>query len=141
MKDDVSQIIRNGLDQRLEPLKVARASARRPARGWLRAVREAIGLGQEQVAKVLGVKRQSYAQLEKAEARGAITLASLQRAAEAIGCELVYYLVPQEPLSRTYHDLAQRHDSEFKHLQATEHSMALEGQAVGDLPPSSQSRK
>ena len=44
MKIDVKRIIRDGLEQRLESLKAARASAQRPARGWLRAVRNAVGL-------------------------------------------------------------------------------------------------
>jgi len=133
MKSDVMKILRHGLEQRLGPLKEARASAQRPARGWLRAVREAIGVSQEVVAKKLTIKRQSYAQLETAEARGSITIASLQRAAEALDCELVYFIVPRETIAGTYSELAQLHDPLFKHLQASEHSMALEGQAVGDL--------
>jgi hypothetical protein len=50
-KSDVMKILRRGLEQRLVPLNEARASAQRPVRGWLRAVREAIGMGQEDVAK------------------------------------------------------------------------------------------
>ena len=137
MKIAIMRIVRNGLEQRLGSLKSARAAAERPARGWLRAVRGVIGLGQEDVAKRLGVKRQAYAQLETAEERGSITIASLRRAAEAMVCEFVYYLMPREPLAGTYSELAQRNDRMFKHLKATEHSMALEGQAVGDLPPRS----
>jgi predicted DNA-binding mobile mystery protein A len=133
MKSDVMKILRSGLEQRLGPLKEAHASAQRPARGWLRAVREAIGLGQEVVAKKLTIKRQSYAQLETAEERGSITIASLQRAAEALDCELVYFVMPRATIAATYGELAQLHDPLFKHLQASEHSMALEGQAVGDL--------
>jgi predicted DNA-binding mobile mystery protein A len=133
MKNDLMQIVRSGLEQRLGALKAARAFAQRPARGWLRAVREATGIGQEAIARKLGVKRQSYVQLEEAEARGAITLASLQRAAEAMECELVYFVIPRESVARSYSELAKVHDPDFKHLQASEHSMALEGQAVGDL--------
>lgn len=57
---------------------------------------------------------------------------SLQRAAEAMDCDLVYYLVPR---AKSFGELATRLDPAFAHLQASEHSMALEGQAVGDLPP------
>ena len=46
-------------------------------------------------------------------------------------CDLVYYLVPR---ARSFGELATRLDPAFAHLQASEHSMALEGQAVGDLP-------
>lgn len=39
--------------------------------------------------------RQSYADLESAEERGAISLASLERAAAAMDCDFVYYLLPK----------------------------------------------
>ena len=135
MKTDMRDMLRRGLEQRLDPLKDARAAALQPARGWLRAVRDAVGFSQEDVARKLRMKRQSFAQLEAAEARGSISLGSLQRAAEAMDCELVYFIVPREAIARTYSELAQIHDPAFKHLQASEHSMALEGQAVGDLMP------
>ena len=106
---------------------------------WLVEARKKKGLSQEQVAKKISIKRQSYADLEAAEQRGAISLNSLQRAAEAMDCELVYFIVPRETIGQTYRDLAQVHDPKFKHLQATEHSMALENQAVGDLKPRSKS--
>jgi transcriptional regulator with XRE-family HTH domain len=66
-----------------------------PANGWLRAVREAQAVTQHSLAGKLGCKRQAWAQLEQSEARGAISLYSLRRAAEALGCELVYALVPK----------------------------------------------
>lgn len=47
-------------------------------------------------------------------------------------CDLVYYLVPR---ATSFGELATRLDPTFGYLQASEHSMALEGQAVGDLPP------
>ncbi len=139
MKPDVMRIVRSGLEQRLGPLKAARDLAQRPARGWLRAIREATGIGQDDVARKLSVKRQSYAQLEDAEARGSISLTSLQRAAEAMDCEVVYFIIPRETVAHTYGELAQVHDPKFKHLKASEHSMALEGQAVGDLTKKSKS--
>ena len=135
MNASISSIIRTGLDERLVSLKPARAGSLKPANGWLRAVRTAVGYSQDQVAKKLGIKRQSYAQLETAEQRGSISLTSLGRAAEAMDCELVYFIAPRETIARTYSELAQIHDPMFKHLQASEHSMALEDQAVGDIAP------
>jgi predicted DNA-binding mobile mystery protein A len=135
MKTDLQDVLATGLDARIPALRPAHASALKPARGWLRAVRSVLGLSQEHVAKKIRMTRQSYADLEAAEQRGAISLNSLQRAAEAMDCELVYFLVPRETVARTFGELAQIHDPAFKHLQATEHSMALENQAVGDLKP------
>lgn len=135
MKSSLQSVLVAGLDARIPALRPAQESALKPARGWLRAVRMVLGFGQGQVAKKIAMTRQSYADLEAAEQRGAISLNSLQRAAEAMDCELVYFIVPRETVARTYSELAQHHDPMFKHLQATEHSMALENQAVGDLKP------
>jgi predicted DNA-binding mobile mystery protein A len=131
----VRQIVLKGLEQQLESLKGARSAARRPAHGWLRAVRESVGVSQTSLAQKLGMSRQSYAELEAAEARGAISLKSLQRAAEALDCELVYFVLPRAAVAETFTELARHHDPDRQHLAATEHSMALEGQAVGDLKP------
>jgi predicted DNA-binding mobile mystery protein A len=128
-------IVRKGLDERLPALLEARAAAIRPTRGWLRAVREATGAKQEAIAKRMSVKRQSYAKLETTEAQGRISLRTLQKAAEAMDCDVVYYLVPRATVAKNYAELARTHDPKFKHLQASEHSMALEDQAVGDLKP------
>jgi predicted DNA-binding mobile mystery protein A len=102
----------------------------KPARGWLRAVREAIGLTQGEVALKIAVKRQSYAQFEVAEEIGSISLASMRRAAEAMDCELVCYIIPRPSVARSYAELAQIHDPAAKHLKATEQSMALKGTVV-----------
>ncbi|MEI7550979.1 MAG: helix-turn-helix domain-containing protein [Verrucomicrobiota bacterium] len=139
MKIDQRDVLVTGLDARIPALRLAQASALKPARGWLRAVRSVLGFSQEKLAKKIAMTRQSYAGLEGAEQRGAISLHSLQRAAEAMDCELVYFIVPRETVARTYSELAQVHDPLFKHLQASEHSMALENQAVGDLKPRSKS--
>jgi predicted DNA-binding mobile mystery protein A len=126
--------LRNGLTQRLPALIAANAVAQKPARGWLRAIREAVGLKQIEVAKRIGVTPASYRDLESSEARGTISLASLTRAAEAMDCEAVYFLIPRAGAANSFDELALRYDPEMKHLRASEHSMALEGQAVGDLP-------
>lgn len=107
-------------------MSAARRAASRPVRGWLRAVREAVGLTQGGVAARIGVKRQSYAQLEHAEERGCASIASVQRAAEAMGCELVYFVVPRESIAGSYAELARINDPAAAHLKATEQSMALQ---------------
>ena len=135
MKTKIQQVLLSGLDTRLSALRQAQTSAMKPARGWLRAVRKAIGLSQQQVAKKVSMTRQSYEDMESAEERGAISLNSLQRAAAAMDCEFVYFVLPREAVAGSFAKLAQRNDPDFQHLEATEHSMALEDQAVGDLAP------
>ena len=132
MEAKIRAIILEGLQQRAESLNSARAAAEMPARGWLRAVREAIGLTQGRAAARAAVKRQSYAQFEAAEERGAITIASLRRAASAMDCELVYFIVPRESVSGSFSGLARIHDPGAVHVEATERSASLRGRARGD---------
>ncbi len=128
-------IIRNALDQQVQTIQVAQKTIRQPAKGWLRAVRDAVGLTRSAVAASLGISRQAYTNLEIAEANQVITLKSLQRAADAMGCDVVYFLVPRAAAGGTFTSLALTRDPALRQLRQTEHSMALEGQAVGDLPP------
>jgi predicted DNA-binding mobile mystery protein A len=131
LKPSLRHILFTDLQARLPILAAAQKPATRPAGGWLRAVRQALGLAQADVAKKTGVTKQAYAQFEQGETKATLSLGNLQRAAEAMECDLVYYLVPR---ARSFGELATRLDPAFAHLQASEHSMALEGQAVGDLP-------
>jgi transcriptional regulator with XRE-family HTH domain len=97
-------------------------------------VREATGLSQGAVARKSGVRRQSYAQFESAEEKGAISLASLKRAAEAMDCDLVYYLVPKQGI-RDFEELADARDPSAAQRKAAEQSMALGGRATrGEAP-------
>jgi transcriptional regulator with XRE-family HTH domain len=92
-------------------------------------VREAVGLTQLDVSSKAGIKRQSYAQFENAEERGSISIASLRRAAEAMDCELVYYVLPRGSVAGSYAGLALSRDPMARHLSATDQSMRIEGQS------------
>ncbi len=65
-------------------------------KSWLRAVRQATGVPVYVMADRLGVTKHEIFRLEKSEGESRIVLANLRRAAEALGCELVYALVPQK---------------------------------------------
>ena len=101
-----------------------------PVRGWIRAIREALGMTAEQLAKRLGVKQPSVVALEQSEAKGTIELATLWRAAEALDCTLVYALVPNKPLEQTLRERARLFAR--RRSEPIEHSMALEDQALED---------
>jgi predicted DNA-binding mobile mystery protein A len=116
------------LERRNDALQAAVLSAAAPAKGWLRAVREAVGLTQAQVAAKVGVRRQSLAQFEAAEESGAISLSSLRRAAAGMDCELVYFLVPRAPVASSFGGLARAHDPESAHQSAADHSMRIGGE-------------
>jgi predicted DNA-binding mobile mystery protein A len=59
---------------------------------------------------------------------GSITLKSLERAAEALGCTLVYTLLPNRSLEEIVQ--AQARQIALQRLALVEHTMRLEDQAV-----------
>ena len=129
MRNEFRNLRLKQLDRTLEPFRVV-AKTPRPQKGWLRAIREAAGISASEVARALKTSRQLPVQLEKAEAEDRITLKSLRAAANALGCDLVYALVPKANSLQTL--VEERARSQAKeHVRSVEHSMALEDQAVG----------
>ena len=119
---------RRSLDRVLAPYRTF--NSWRPPRGWIRAIRDALGMTGGQLGQRLGVSQSTVQKLERSEQEGTIQLSSLRRVAEALNCELVYTFVPREPLARTYETAAR--EVALRELQAINHSMALENQSVND---------
>jgi predicted DNA-binding mobile mystery protein A len=99
-----------------------------PVRGWIKAVREALGMTTAQLAKRLKVKQPTVVRLEQSEAKGTIELATLRRVAAALDCTLVYAFVPNKPLERIVRDRARLFAR--RRREPVEHSMLLEDQSV-----------
>ncbi len=100
----------------------------RPRHGWTATIRIALGMSTTALARRLKMTAPGLRKLEKAEADMTITLASLQKMAESLNCELRYALVPRQPLEQMLLDRAREVISE--EMRPVEHSMALEDQAV-----------
>jgi predicted DNA-binding mobile mystery protein A len=102
----------------------------RPPRGWIHAVREALGMSAAALADRLGITSGAVTRLEQSEAADRARLETLRRAADALGCDLVYLLVPRRPLTAVVQDRAR----ELARLQvaAVEQTMRLEDQATGE---------
>lgn len=66
-----------------------------PRTGWVREIRTALGISQSQLAARAGVSRATVQQMERAEGRRRITLASLDRLAQAMGCQVAVAIVPK----------------------------------------------
>ncbi len=94
---------RKQIDKRLNIIQNSEGLAR-PVRGWIRAIREALGMTTAQLGKRLGIRQASVVGLEKSEASKSITLETLERAAHALDCRLVYALVPRKPLAEVVHE-------------------------------------
>lgn len=126
---------RQHLDPRLEKLRPLLGKLAPPPKGWIRAIREGLGMTATQLAKRLDVTQATLSTLELSEARGTIHLATLRRVAEAMNCTLAYAFVPAEPLEKIVQDRARSVASE--HLQPIRHTMRLEDQ---ELAPEEQEK-
>jgi predicted DNA-binding mobile mystery protein A len=85
-------------------------------------------MSSRELAGRMGIAQSTEAALEASEMQGTIGLESLQRAAEALDCELVYFLVPRRSLSESVEDRARQVAAE--HLAAIRHHSRLEDQAL-----------
>jgi predicted DNA-binding mobile mystery protein A len=113
----------------LEPFRALPQGAA-PRGGWIRAIREGLGMSATQLAARLGVIRQSVEAYERSEAAGKITLESLNKVAEAMNCRLIYALVPAKPLEEMQRDRAKKIADAL--LNPVAHTMKLEDQAMSE---------
>lgn len=84
------------VDETAMAFRVARRAAINLHEGRLREVRLAVGVPAGEVAGRMKVGMSELYRIEYAERRGVIELQTLRKAAEALGCELVYGLTPKQ---------------------------------------------
>lgn len=115
---------RRQLDQGLATLR----GVNKMPRGYIREIREALEMSSYQLADRMGVSQSTVMDLEAGERSGTITLKSLERAAAALGCQLVYALVPEVSLEQMVAKQAQIRAKELS--SSVFRTMALEQQAT-----------
>jgi predicted DNA-binding mobile mystery protein A len=127
MKTKQKQIARRQLDITLDKFTEVR-SMKPPPKGWIRAIREALGMSGKQLAGRLQVSQPRVFKLEQGEPSGALTLKTMRQAAEALDCVFVYALVPRSTLEETVRTQARMVAGE--RLQRVSHTMLLEAQEL-----------
>ena len=99
-----------------------------PKKGWIKTIRQALGMSSETLAKIINCSRANITSLEQREQKKTITLDSLEKVAIAMNCKLVYCLVPLKPVEQILKDQA---TVVAKHrIKSVNHSMALEDQGL-----------
>lgn len=101
-----------------------------PVKGWIKAMRDALGMTGGQLADRLGVTQPRITRLEQDELLGSVTMKTMREAAEAMDCMFVYAIVPKTSVE----DLI-RKQAEFvarQRLTRTSHTMMLEDQELED---------
>ena len=98
-----------------------------PATGWIRAIRNALGMSMQQLGNKLSVTKQAIQDIEKREKEGAITIKSLREIGRVLDMQLVYGFVPNDGslealIEKRAHELA------TKIVERTSNTMKLEDQ-------------
>jgi predicted DNA-binding mobile mystery protein A len=120
------------IDRKLPALRGAAQTLARalPASGWIRVLRESLGITAAAFGRRLKIAQQNVVKLEGSERAGTITLASLRRAAAALDADFVYAIVPRKPLRATLS--ARARELAQQRIAPVAHSMRLEAQGLSD---------
>jgi predicted DNA-binding mobile mystery protein A len=129
MKSTQKKLARKQLDEtvkRFESLKTVVT----PKKGWIRAVRDTLGMTGEQLAKRMSVNQQRVARIEQDEKLGKVTLNTMRSAAEAMDCVFVYCVVPRNSLEQTVRNQAKLVAN--KRMTRSNQMMRLEKQELSE---------
>ena len=99
-----------------------------PKKGWIRTIRESLGLSSYALSQRVGCSQSNIIAMEQSEQKGTINLKTLEQAAAAMNCKLVYCLVPLKPLDEILEDQARAIAQ--KQIKVINHSMGLEQQGL-----------
>ena len=127
MKQEYAMLKIQQTEELVQPFRRL-ARTQTPRGGWVRAIRDALGMSANQLGARVRVTRQTIENLERSEAQGKVTLDSLNKLAKALGCRVVYALVPEKPLVEMRDDRARVVADGL--LKSASHSMKLEAQSV-----------
>ncbi|TAH04945.1 MAG: mobile mystery protein A [Sphingobacteriales bacterium] len=116
--------------QQLNTKKLAYASLQnvaQPPTGWIKAIRNAIGMSMLQLGNRLSITKQSVQDIERREKDGSITIKALREAARVFDMQLVYGFVP---IDGSLESLIERNAKELatQIVMRTSNSMKLEDQ-------------
>lgn len=101
-----------------------------PKQGWIRTIREALGMSGTQLGERLQLTRNQISILERKEAAGTITLNQLQELAEGINADVVYAVVPKKSIEETIEDRAT--EIANSRLKMSHQNMFLEAQQLSE---------
>jgi predicted DNA-binding mobile mystery protein A len=121
------KLIREQLDASLQRLATLR-TVTPPQKGWVRAIRDALGMTAKQLAGRLGVSQQAVTRVENTELSGSVTIKTMRRIAERLDCVFVCGFIPRSSLEATLRKQAEKVAA--TRLAQASQTMALEDQAL-----------
>ena len=129
MTTERTKLVRRQLDAKLERFKPL-GDTKPPRKGWIRAIRDALGMTGEQLARRIGTNKQGVARIESDEAEGSVTIKTMRRLADGLDCVFVYGFVPKTSLEETVRNRAI--SVAKKRMSRVSRTMELEQQGLDD---------
>jgi transcriptional regulator with XRE-family HTH domain len=128
VRDLERKITRRRLDKEMQPFRRA-GMEKDPTGELLRTVRQVLRIPVEEIAAKVGINRSVLYSLEESERRRTITLRSLSRVAKAMGCKVVYGVVPEGGI--TLEELAEERTLMVRASRLANQRVSGDGEAVG----------
>lgn len=100
-----------------------------PRDGWIRTIRQSLGMTMRQLGARLAISPQGVRDIEMRERNETITVAKLRQAADALNCDLRLVLIPRTSLETTMRKQAATKAREERNRLV--HTMHLEDQDAG----------
>ncbi len=127
MENNFKKLMQEQLQEQFKQLSGA-SQVTKPKSGWIRVIRDALGMSGEALAKRLNCSQANVTALERRERTSKISLEALDQAAKVLNCKLVYFLIPNEPLNKILENRAKLIAK--RKIDLVNHSMSLEQQGL-----------
>lgn len=121
---------RNSVLEQLSGFKKSDLRLTRPAAGWIRTIRQALGMSASDLARRLGVEVSTVSRIEANEVQDRIKLETMRKVADQLECDLVYVLVPRKSIEKTVRERAV--SIAEKRIARLQQTMMLEEQGLSE---------
>lgn len=119
---DNKKILRRSYQKKFDTLK--KVVIEKPPQGWLKTIREFLGMTTTQLAKKLEISQPRIIALEKNERN--IKISTMERIADVLNCDFFYAFIPRENIDDIIYNQAKKKAQKI--LEKVNKNMSLENQ-------------
>ena len=119
---DNKKILRRSYQKKFNTLK--KAIITRPQQGWLKTIREYLGMTTTQLAKRLEISQPRIVAIEKNERN--VKISTMERIADLLDCDFIYAFIPRENIDDIIYNQAKKKAQKI--LNKVNKNMSLENQ-------------
>ena len=121
---DNKKILRRSYQKKFDLFR--KAIIARPQQGWLKTIREFLGMTTTQLAKRLEISQPRIVAMEKNEIN--VRISTMERIADTLNCDFSYAFVPRENIDDIIYNQAKKKAQKI--LDKVNKNMGLENQLV-----------